>query len=181
MLYQPISLLSVMRNVYPNDITREQFKFILPFLKKTRKTRKTTIPQIIDLYEVFCALLYRLKSGYQWRMIPHDFPKWRTVYSYFQIKSLPQKNEPSILEQALKKVYEIRREDSRKKTIFIILDAQRVKNTYTAEQKGDDTGKKVSGITTYRGRYTRITPCYRANNSRCYRQERCIESFQKSL
>ena len=112
MLYQPISLLSVMRNVYPNDITREQFKFILPFLKKTRKT---TIPQIIDLYEVFCALLYRLKSGCQWRMIPHDFPKWRTVYSYFQIKSLPQKNEPSILEQALKKVYEIRREDSRKK------------------------------------------------------------------
>ena len=179
MLYHPISLLSVMRNVYPSDITRKQFEFILPLLEKTRKTTK---PRIIDLYEVFCALLYLLKSGCQWRMIPHDFPKWRTVYSYFQIKSLLQKNEPSILEQALKKVYEIRWEDSRKnKTIFIILAAQRVKNTHTTEQKGDDTGKKVSGITTSRGRYTRITPCYSANNSRCYRQERCIESFQKSL
>ena len=100
MLYHSISLLSVMRNVYPSDITRKQFEFILPLLEKTRKTTK---PRIIDLYEVFCALLYLLKNGGQWRMIPHDFPKWRTVYSYFQIWSLPQKNEPSILEQAFKK------------------------------------------------------------------------------
>ena len=42
---------------------------------------------------------------------------------------------------------EIRREDPRKdKTTFIIVDAQSVKNTDTAEQKGDDAGKKISGI-----------------------------------
>jgi hypothetical protein len=32
------------------------------------------------------------------------------------------------------------------KTSFIIIDAQSVKNTDTAEEKGYDGGKKVSGI-----------------------------------
>ena len=54
-----------------------------------------------------------------------------------------KKNGSSILEQALKKVSEIHREDSRKdKTPFVIVDAQSVKNTDTAEQKGDNEGKK---------------------------------------
>ena len=35
------------------------------------------------MYEVFCGVLYLLKSGCQWRMLPGEFPKWRTVYSYF--------------------------------------------------------------------------------------------------
>jgi len=44
-------------------------------------------------------------------------------------------------------VEEIRVDDGRnKKTSFIIVDAQSVKNTDTAENKGYDAGKKVSGI-----------------------------------
>ena len=59
----------------------------------------------------------------------------------------PRKMSPVFWNKLLKKVCEIRREDSRKdKTTFIIVDAQSVKNTDTAEQKGDDAGKKVSGI-----------------------------------
>jgi len=37
----------------------------------------------VDLFEVFNAVLYLLKSGCQWRMLPEGFPKWYTVYSYF--------------------------------------------------------------------------------------------------
>jgi transposase len=29
---------------------------------------------------VFCAVLYLLRSGCQWRMLPDEFPKWRTVH-----------------------------------------------------------------------------------------------------
>jgi transposase len=44
-------------------------------------------------------------------------------------------------------VSEIRVEDGREeKTSFCIIDAQSVKNTDTAENKGYDAGKKVSGI-----------------------------------
>ena len=89
-----------MRNKYPSDISREQFASIMPIIETARKKTK---PRTIDLYEVFCAILYLLKSGCQWRMIPSDFPKWRTVHSYFQQWSESKDNEPSLLEQALKK------------------------------------------------------------------------------
>ncbi len=33
-------------------------------------------PRKLDLYDIFCGVLYALKSGYQWRMLPKEFPKW---------------------------------------------------------------------------------------------------------
>ena len=90
-----------MRQKYPSDISREQFEPMFPILESARKKTK---PRTIDLYDVFCAVLYLLKSGCQWRMIPSDFPKWRTVHSYFKKWSEPlNEGEPSLLEQALKK------------------------------------------------------------------------------
>ena len=88
-----------MRKSYPSDISREQFKVIKPLLESAR--RKTS-PRRVDLYEVFCAVLYLLRSGCQWRMLPEEFPKWRTVHSYFAIWNEPLEHG-SLLEQALKK------------------------------------------------------------------------------
>ena len=90
-----------MRTSYPSDITREQFEHIRSLLESARKT---TRPREVDLYEVFCAVLYLLKSGCQWRMLPSDFPKWKTVYAYFHIWREQKEDEPSILEQCLKKI-----------------------------------------------------------------------------
>ena len=94
-----------MRKKYPSDISREQFDKILPILATARKKTK---PQTIDLHEVFCGVAYVLKSGCQWRMIPSDFPKWRTCYDYFQKWSEKRVDEngnqiDSLLEVALKK------------------------------------------------------------------------------
>ncbi len=36
---------------------------------------------------MFCGVLYLLKSGCQWRMLPEEFPQWRAVHSYFAIWS----------------------------------------------------------------------------------------------
>ena len=88
-----------MRKVYPSDIKREQFEVIRPLLESARKK---TAPRRVDLYEVFCAVLYLLRTGCQWRALPSDFPKWRTVHSYFAIWSEPRE-DGSLLEQALKK------------------------------------------------------------------------------
>ena len=94
-----------MRTTYPSDITREQFEIILPLLDTLHKK---TRPRTVDLYDVFCGVLFVLKTGCQWRALPHDFPKWRTVYSYFERwtyeKKEGGKNLPSILEQVLKKI-----------------------------------------------------------------------------
>lgn len=90
-----------MRKSYPSDISRSQFDKILPLLEEGRKKTK---PRTVDLYEVFCAITYVLKSGCQWRMLPSDFPKWTTVYAYFRRWNAEQ--DPcglSVLHQALKK------------------------------------------------------------------------------
>ena len=90
-----------MRKEYDSDISREQFESIRPLLENARKKTK---PRQVDLYEIFCAVLYVLKSGCQWRMVPGDFPKWRTVYFYFQQWTEQLKDTgTSLLEQALKK------------------------------------------------------------------------------
>jgi transposase len=47
---------------YASDITREQLELIKPILESARKHTK---PRVIDLYEVFCAVLYLLKTGCQ--------------------------------------------------------------------------------------------------------------------
>jgi transposase len=96
-----------MRKSYPSDISREQFAKIGPLLLSARKI---TAPRKLDLYDVFCAVLYLLKTACQWRMLPKDFPKWRSVHAYFQIWSERVNDGPSLLEQALKK---IRRKNSR--------------------------------------------------------------------
>jgi transposase len=88
------------RKIYPSDISREQFEKVRPLLESARKKTK---PRRVDLYEVFCGLLYLLKSGCQWRMLPEVFPKWRTVYAYFTKWNEPDSQGVSILERALKK------------------------------------------------------------------------------
>ena len=89
------------RKPYPSDISPEQFAQIRPLLESVRKRTK---PPTVDLSEVFNAVLYLLKSGCQWRMIPEGFPKWYTVYSYFAKWSEPDREGTSALERALKKI-----------------------------------------------------------------------------
>ncbi len=89
-----------MRKSTSNDISRKQFEVILPLLESARKK---TNPRRVDLYAVICAVLYLLRSGCQWLMLPETFPKWRTVHSYFTIGSEPREGG-RLLEQTLKKL-----------------------------------------------------------------------------
>ena len=91
---------SGMRARYPSDLSRDQFAAIEPLLESARRK---TAPRKVDLYDVFCAVLYLLRTGCQWRALPSDFPKWRTVHAYFQIWSERDKDGVSLLERALKK------------------------------------------------------------------------------
>ena len=81
-------------------MSQEKFEEIRPLLQSVRRHTK---PTTVDLYEVFCAVLYLLRTGCQWRFLPSDFPKWRTVHSYFAKWSEPDQDGISVLERALKK------------------------------------------------------------------------------
>lgn len=87
---------------YPSDITREQFAVIAPILESARKI---TRPRTLDLYDVFNGVLYVINTGCQWRALPRDYPKWRSVYSYFCIwKEVPEGANESVLDRVLKKI-----------------------------------------------------------------------------
>jgi len=69
------------RHDYPSDITEQQWQrinTILPADKDRGRGRST------DLREVINGISYRWKTGCTWRMLPHDFPPWPTIYTYFQ-------------------------------------------------------------------------------------------------
>lgn len=85
---------------YPSDITREQFEVIREDLEKAKKTTK---PREIDLYSVYCAILYINKSGCQWDMLPRDFPKRSIVRYYYDVWSAKREDGSTLLSEVLKK------------------------------------------------------------------------------
>lgn len=130
---------------YPSEITREQFKLVSNELESARKKTK---PRTVDLYDVFCAIRYVLKGGIQWRMLPSDFPKWRTVYYYYRIWTEIDENGVSVFERLLQKIVcSLRlREQKEPSPSMGIIDSKSIQNSDTAREKGYDGGKKVSGI-----------------------------------
>ena len=88
------------RKIYPSDITREQFALVKRMLEDAKHR---TAPRKMDLYDIFCAILYVMKQGCTWRAIPGDFPRWTTVRYYFDQWSAADEEGISLLERALKK------------------------------------------------------------------------------
>jgi transposase len=89
--------------------------------------RKVTKPRTLELSHVFNALLYVVKTGCQWRALPKDYTKWRSVHSYFQIwNTLEKGQKETTLDQVLKKLIELERiADGREpSTSMGIVDAQ---------------------------------------------------------
>ena len=70
------------RPVYPTDLTDPQWNRIAPLLPK-RKGRRGR-PRSHPYREIVDAVLYVVRSGCAWRLLPHDFPTWKTVYTYFR-------------------------------------------------------------------------------------------------
>ena len=89
------------RYSYPSDITREEFEFIRADLEGARRR---TRPREVDIYDVFCAVLYLLRSGCQWRMIPSDFPKRGTVRYYYDVWVGKREDGTTLLAGILKKI-----------------------------------------------------------------------------
>jgi transposase len=65
------------RKSYPTDVTDQEWEFLVPYLTLMRLDASQ---RAHDLREVFNALRYVVKTGGQWRMLPHDFPDWNAVY-----------------------------------------------------------------------------------------------------
>ena len=66
---------------YPSDLTAAQWVLIEPLLPAAKpRGRKRKV----ELRSITNAILYVLKGGITWRMLPRDFAPWKTVYHYFR-------------------------------------------------------------------------------------------------
>ena len=130
-----------MRKVYSSDITREQFALISADLENVKKSTK---PRKIDLYEVFCAILYLLKNACTWRDIPSDFPKMGIVRYYYDVWTAKDEDGLSVLDYVLAKLTDIHRYETGRNPLpsMLILDSKTTQNADTASEKGYDGGKK---------------------------------------
>ena len=78
---------TVTRKPYETDLTDDEWAILEPVLKRALygdKTKTRGHPRHYPLREIVNAILYVLKTGCQWRNLPHDLPPWKTVYYHFR-------------------------------------------------------------------------------------------------
>ncbi len=122
---------------YPTNVSDNQWQIISKYLDLDRNRK-------YDLREVVNAILYLVKTGCQWRMLPGDFAPWKTVYYYFSVWKKEEIFE--VIHEALVEKVRVMQGRKAEPTVGII-DAQSVKNTLiSSEDKGFDAGKKIKGI-----------------------------------
>jgi transposase len=66
---------------YPSDLSDTQWETIrrcIPPSRPVGVSRQVSIRAVIN------AVRYRQRTGCPWRLLPHDFPHWRTVYGYYR-------------------------------------------------------------------------------------------------
>ena len=128
---------SISMTNYLTDLSNSQWQIISKFLDLKRKRK-------YDLREIINSVLYLVKTGCQWRLLPHDFPNWQIVYYYFNTwkkSGLIQQIHESMVEKTRQL------EDKEKQPTAGIIDSQSVKSTLvSSESKGFDAGKKIKGI-----------------------------------
>ena len=72
------------RRAYPTDLSEAQWLILEPLLLPLLCLSGRGRPRQVDLREVVNAINYVLRTGCAWRLLPHDFPAWQTVYGYFR-------------------------------------------------------------------------------------------------
>jgi putative transposase len=127
-----------MSEKYPSDLTDRQWQVVRQLLPPRRRRGRPPIHRrlIVD------AVLYVVRTGCQWRQLPHDFPNWKTVYTVFW-----RWRRAGVWKQVHDALREkVRRSAGKKSTpTAAILDSQSIRTSEGGVERGYDAGKKITG------------------------------------
>lgn len=123
--------------MYSTDLTDAQWSNIKSYLETTGRKRK------FSLRSVWNGLMYLVKTGCQWRMLPKEFPKWQLVYYYYR-KWVEAELFDMLLDKLRSKVRLSKGQPGR--ATLGIMDSQSVRWGNNRSLKSYDGNKKVKGI-----------------------------------
>ena len=123
--------------MYSTNLTDAQWQIIKKIIELKNRRRKYSLRMIWD------AIMYLVKTGCQWRMLPINFPKWQLVYFYYK-----KWVEDEVFDKVLDKLrckQRLRQGQNARATLGIA-DSQTVKWGNNRSLKSYDGNKKVKGI-----------------------------------
>jgi putative transposase len=128
------------RRVYPSDVTDQEWAILELLIPAAKPGGR---PQEIERREIVNGILYVLRSGCPWRMLPHNLPNWSPVYLYF--REWKQAGIWAQVNAALRR--EVRLSLGREpEPSAAILESQSIKtSSVRGDARGYDGEKKVQG------------------------------------
>ena len=124
--------------LYPTDLTDAQWNLLEPLLPKAKKRgRRPT-----DRRRILNGLLYCVRAGCVWRLLPKEYGPWETVYGYF--RRWRRSGLWVRIHDILRRIVR-RKVGKHAQPTAAILDSQTVRSADHAGERGYDAGKKTKG------------------------------------
>jgi putative transposase len=117
---------------YPSDVTDAQWDEIEEFFPQGPNSE-------YHKRSLVNAVFYLVDNGCKWRALPHDFPPWQTVWSFYRRAKI--NGTWSAAQNALVELTRVKSGKDPSPT-YALIDSQSVKTVYASEERGIDGGKK---------------------------------------